>query len=97
MSNRAALLDAAERIFWTAVTAFFGVLAASPIFDNLGIGWQDALKIAAFAAGLSIVKQVFAIASTHNGTPQLGVNTYDNNPESAVSVDSPAGIGRDGG
>ena len=96
MSNRAALLDALERIFWTSLQAFTGALLASPVFDSLGIGWQDALKIAAFAAGLSIVKQVFAIASTHNGTPQLGVNTYDNNPEGAVSVDSPGGIGRNG-
>lgn len=92
--DRAALLDAAERIFWTWLQAFTGALLASPVFDSLGIGWQDALKIAAFAAGLSVVKQVFAIASTHNGTPQLGVNTYDSNPD--PSVDSPGGIGRDG-
>lgn len=84
--SKAALFDALERIFWTAVTAFFGVLAASPVFDNIGIGWQDALKLAGFAALASVVKQVLAIAATQNSTPQLGVNTYDNKPDSEVSV-----------
>lgn len=82
--TKAALFDASERIFWTAVTAFFGVLAASPVFDNLGIGWVDALKLAGFAALASVVKQVLAIAATQNGTPQLGVTTYENNPDTAV-------------
>jgi hypothetical protein len=90
--SKAALFDAAERIFWTAVTAFFGVLAASPVFDNLGIGWQDALKLAGFAALASVIKQVLAIAATQNGTPQLGVTTYENSPDSAVV--GPAGGGQ---
>jgi len=83
--SKAAILDAVERVFWTAVTAFFGVLAASPVFDNLGVGWEDALKLAGFAALASVIKQILAIAATQNGTPQLGVTTYENKPDSEVS------------
>ena len=86
--SKAAILDSLERIFWTAVTAFFGVLAASPVFDNLGVGWEDALKLAGFAALASVVKQILAIAATHNGTPQLGVNTYESKPDAEVKVGS---------
>lgn len=93
---RAAFLDATERIAWSFVQAFLGALIASPVFAELGLGWQDSLKIALFAGGLAVAKNVLAIAMTHNSTPQLGVNTYDNNPDSAVSVDSPTGIGRNG-
>lgn len=70
------ILDALERIFWTAVQAFTGALLASPIFDQLGLGWQDALKIAAATTAVAVLKVVFAIAATHNSTPQLGVTTY---------------------
>lgn len=83
--SRAALLDAAERIFWTALQAFLGTLAASGIFDNLGLDWKDAAKIAGVAALAAVVKTLLAIAATHNSTPQLGVNTYDNNPDSQVT------------
>lgn len=79
--QKAIILDALERIFWTAVTSFFGALAASPVFDSLGVGWQDALKVAGFAALASVVKQILAIAATHNGTPQLGVDTYEPKPD----------------
>lgn len=75
-----AFLDAAERVFWTAVQAFLGTLVASGIFDNLGLSWVDALKVAGMAALASVVKVVLAIAATHNSTPQLGVETYENNP-----------------
>lgn len=92
--NRAALLDAAERIFWTALQAFLGTLLASGIFDNLGLNWEDALKIAGVSALASAAKTLLAIAITHNSTPQLGVNTYDNNPD--PTIDSPTGIGRNG-
>ena len=94
--NRAAFLDAAERVFWTAVQAFLGVLLASGLFDQLGLNWEDALKVAGMAALAAVAKTLLAIAATHNSTPQLGVNTYDNNPDSEVSVDSPGGIGRNG-
>lgn len=78
--SKAALLDAAERVFWTAVQAFLGTLVASGLFDNLGLSWQDALKVAGMAALASVVKSVLAIAATQNSTPQLGVDTYDNKP-----------------
>jgi hypothetical protein len=92
--NTAALLDAAERIVWSFLQAFLGALLASPFFDALGLGWQDALKIALFAGLAAVAKNLLAIALTHNSTPQLGVNTYDNNPD--PSVDTPGGIGRNG-
>lgn len=94
--SRAPILDAAERIFWSFMQAFIGALIASPVFAELGLGWQDSLKIALFAGGLAVAKNLLAIAMTHNSTPQLGVNTYDNNPDSTATVDSPGGIGRDG-
>lgn len=94
--NRAAFLDAAERISWSFAQAFLGAMLASPFFNELGLGWQDSLKIALFAGLASVAKNLLAIAVTHNSTPQLGVNTYDSNPDSQVSVDSPGGIGRDG-
>ena len=94
--GRAALLDAAERIVWSFVQAFLGALIASPIFAELGLGWEESLKIALAAGALAVAKNVLAIAATHNSTPQLGVNTYDNNPDSSATVDSPTGIGRDG-
>lgn len=83
--NRAAIFDAAERIFWTAIQTFGGALIASPIFEQLGLGWQDALKIAAATTALSVLKQIVAIAATQNGTPQLGVDTYDNKPDTEVT------------
>lgn len=84
--SKAALFDALERIFWSSVQVFFGSLLASPIFNQLGLGWQDALKIAAVATALSIVKQIVAIAATQNSTPQLGVNTYESKPDAEVAV-----------
>ena len=76
-----ALIDAAERIVWTFAQAFLAVLVASPVFDNLGLDWEAALKIAAFAGLAAVAKNLLAIAATHNSTPQLGVNTYENNPD----------------
>lgn len=70
------ILDALERVFWTSVQAFCGALLASPVFDSLGLGWEDALKIAAAAAAVAALKVIVAIAATHNSTPQLGVTTY---------------------
>ncbi len=89
--NRAALLDAAERVAWSFAQAFLGVLLASPVFDSLGVGWEGALKIALFAGLASVAKNLLAIAITHNGTPQLGVNTYDSNPNAEATVDRPIG------
>ncbi len=78
--NTSIFLDTAERVFWTAVQAFLATLVVSPVFDNLGLGWQDALKVALFAAAAALAKSLLAIAATHNGTPQLGVETYEPKP-----------------
>lgn len=84
--SKPVLIDALERIFWTAAQAFFGSLLASPVFANLGIGWQDSLKIAAFITLAAVAKSILAIALTKNGTPQLGVETYESNPESTTVI-----------
>lgn len=76
--EKAALLDALERMFWSAVQAFFGSLAASPVFTNLGLGWQDALKIASFVTLASLVKNVLALAASRNA--QIGVDSYEYKP-----------------
>lgn len=72
------IIDAAERITWTAVQAFVATLLASPVFDNLGLGWQDALKVAAFAALASVAKNVLALKVGNDNTGQLGADTYTN-------------------
>jgi len=84
--NRAALLDAAERIFWTFTQTFLGALIASPIFDQLGIGYEGALKIGLFAGLAAVAKTLLAIAISQNGTPQLGVDTYDSNPNAEATI-----------
>lgn len=82
--NKAPILDGLERIFWTAIQAFFGSLLASPVFNSLGLGWQDSLKIAAGVTAVAVIKVILAIAATRNNTPQLGVETYDSKPDSQV-------------
>lgn len=72
-----ATMDAIERIFWTAVQAFLGTLIASNVFDSLGLDWVNALEIAGMAALAAVAKSILAIAATKNGTPQLGVTTYN--------------------
>lgn len=76
-------LDAAERIFWTFVQAFLAVLVVSPVFDNLGLGWEEALKVAAFAGLLSALKVVLAIAAdkTSGGQLKPGAATVEVKPE----------------
>lgn len=71
--------DVAERIIWTAVQTFLGSMLASPFFDNLGLGWQDSLKIAGFAALGSLVKNILAI-NVGGESPQLGTETYEYAP-----------------
>lgn len=70
--------DAAERIVWTAIQAFLATLLASPVFDNLGLDWQDALKIAGFAALASLAKSILALNFGADNTAQLGADTYVN-------------------
>lgn len=72
------IIDAVERIVWTAIQAFLATLIASPVFDNLGLGWQEALKVAAFAALLSVAKNIIALNVGNDNTGQLGADTYVN-------------------
>ncbi|MBA3745248.1 holin [Sporichthya sp.] len=72
------IIDAAERIAWTAIQTFVGALLASPVFDSLGIGWQDALKVAGFAALASALKGLLALNIGSDNTAQLGADTYTN-------------------
>lgn len=83
--SKAAVLDGLERIFWTAIQAFFGALLASPIFDQLGLGWQDSLKIALAATAVAVIKVLLAIASSQNNGAQLGVDTYVSKADSEVA------------
>ena len=57
-----AALDLGERIFWAFTAAFVGSLVASPIFDDLGLGWESALKIAAATAVLRALVVFLAYA-----------------------------------
>ncbi len=72
------IIDAAERIVWTAIQAFIATLLASPVFDDLGLGWQDALKVALFAALASVAKNLLALQIGNDNTGQLGADTYVN-------------------
>lgn len=76
-------LDAAERIFWTFVQAFLAVLVVSPVFDNLGLGWEEALKVAGAAGILSALKVVLAIAADRSSGGQLlpGNETVEVKPD----------------
>lgn len=66
-----AFLDLAERVFWTFTAAFLGLLVASPVWDNFGVGWQDALKGALFVGGLSAAKVLLAFAIDRQSGGQL--------------------------
>lgn len=59
-----AALDLGERIFWAFAAAFVGSLVASPIFNDLGIGWQEALQIALSAAVLRALVVFLAFAQS---------------------------------
>ena len=76
--TRGFLIDSAERIVWTAVQTFIGVLLASGVFDNLGLDWEDALKVAGFAALASALKAILALKVGEDNTAQLGADTYVN-------------------
>ena len=82
--TRNTVLDVAERVFWTAVVAFLGPLVASPIFDNLGLGWQDALKVSAAATVGTLAKALLAVGVNRTNGAQLGVDSVrvlpDENP-----------------
>ncbi len=77
------IIDATERIAWTAIQAFIATLLASPVFDDLGLGWQDALKVALFAALASVAKNLLALQIGSDNTGQLGADTYVNKEPAA--------------
>lgn len=77
-----AFIDLAERVFWAFAAAFFGSLVASPVFSNLGIGWQDALKIALAAGGAQAVIVLAAYAKDKDsGGSVTGVVEVKPDPE----------------
>lgn len=77
-----AFLDMLERVFWTFVQTFIGVLIASPVFDNLGVGYQDALKIGLFAGLAAVAKVVLAYAlSKSSGGSSLPASTVEVQPD----------------
>lgn len=53
-------------------------MLASPVFSNLGLGWQDSIKIALFAALGAAVKALVALKVGADNTAQLGADTYTN-------------------
>jgi hypothetical protein len=80
--NKAFLLDAAERISWTALQGF----AAAWIVNaaaNLDLSFVDQLKVAGTAAILAACKAVVALKVGDSSTAQAlpGVeSTYTNEP-----------------
>ena len=61
-----AIIDLLERVFWAFAAAFFGSLVASPVFSNLGLGWQDALKVALFTGGAQAIIVLSAYAKSQD-------------------------------
>lgn len=66
-----AFLDMLERTFWSFAATFGGTLLASPVFSNLGVGWQDALKLSVFVSGATALKVVVAYAANKESGGQL--------------------------
>jgi len=64
MFSRTFLLDAAERVFWTYVQAFLGLLLVSGVTD------LDALQAAAVAAVPAALAALKAIIATRFGDPE---------------------------
>lgn len=77
--TRGFIIDAAERVAWTAIQAGAGSLLASGFFDGLGLSFTDSLKIAGLAAGAAVLKAVLALGVGSDNTAQLGADTYVNN------------------
>ncbi len=72
------IIDAAERLVWTAIQTAAGSLLASGFFDGLGLSFLDSLKIAGLAAAASALKSLLALQIGSDSTAQLGADTYDN-------------------
>lgn len=78
-----AFLDLAERVFWTFAATFGGALLASPVFDSLGLDWQDSLKVALFAALGTSLKVIVAFSIDRQTGGQLlpGEGTVEVKPD----------------
>ncbi len=76
--TRGFIIDAAERIIWTAAQTFAGTLRASGFFDGLGLSFLDCVKISALTAGAATLKAFVALKVGSDNTAQLGVDTYTN-------------------
>ncbi len=82
--TRGFIIDAAERVAWTALQAFAATLLASGFFDGLGLSLLDSLKIAALAAGAATLKSFLALGIGSSNTAQLGPTTYANADDGAL-------------
>ncbi len=82
--TRGFIIDAAERVAWTALQAFAATLLASGFFDGIGLSFLDSLKIAGLAAGASVLKSVLALGIGSSNTAQLGPTTYANADDGAL-------------
>ncbi len=75
--SRGFIIDATERVAWTALQAFAATLLASGFFDGIGLSFMDAVKVAALAGGAAVLKAFLALGVGSN-TAQLGADTYTN-------------------
>ncbi len=82
--TRGFIIDAAERIVWTALQTFAGTLLASGFFDGLGLSFMDAVKISALTAGAAAIKAFLALGIGSSNTAQLGPTTYANADDGAL-------------
>ena len=82
--TRGFIIDAAERVAWSAVQAFAATLLASGFFDGLGLSFTDALKIAGLTAGAAALKAFLALGVGGSNTAQLGPETYANADDGAL-------------
>lgn len=83
--TKAFVIDATERVVWTAVQAFAATLLASGFFDGIGLSFTDALKVSALAAGASALKSFIALGVGSDNTAQLGADTYTNDEPVSLS------------
>jgi len=83
MFTKAFLLDALERLIWTFIQTFLGIVAADGFLDNTSVSWQDKLVAAAVAAAISAAKSVLALkvgSPTAQALP-AAQSTYTYTPE----------------
>lgn len=68
--SKAFLLDAAERVVWTFIQTFVGIVTADGFTDKLNLDAKGALIGAAIAAGLSAAKCLLASRIGDSNTAQ---------------------------